>query len=204
MNNQLTIFIDSLGDASHLRKPVLDDLVSYINFKFEKSKAVNLNFICTHNSRRSHMSQIWAQVAAAYYNIENVYCYSGGTEATAMFISVKETLQQQGLDITKISEGKNPVYAIKYDQNKLPIIAFSKKYDHAFNPKGNFAAIMTCDHADKNCPIIYGAEKRIPIRYEDPKAFDNTDLQSQKYLERSMQIAEEMFYVFKKIKQRSE
>jgi len=58
---------------------------------------------------------------------------------------------------------------------------------------------MTCDHADENCPFIPGTEQRIPVRYEDPKAFDNTPLEAEKYDERSVQIATEMFYVFSKI-----
>ena len=59
---------------------------------------------------------------------------------------------------------------------------------------------MTCSHADENCPFIAGAEKRIPITYEDPKKFDNTPEQLAKYNERSLQIATELFYVFSKVK----
>jgi arsenate reductase len=159
-----------------------------------------LNLICTHNSRRSHLSQIWAQTAAYYFGIKNVFCYSGGTEATAMFSKVAETLQNTGFKIQKLSEGNNPVYAIKFAQNQLPIIAFSKTYDDIFNPESSFAAIMTCSNADEGCPFIAGAEKRIPITFEDPKAFDNTPQQTAKYQERSLQIATELFYVFSQIK----
>ena len=67
--------------------------------------------------------------------------------------------------------------------------------------KDEFAAIMTCSQADGGCPFIAGAEKRIPITFEDPKAFDNTPQQKEKYEERSFQIATEMFYVFSQIKQ---
>ncbi|MBT8385668.1 MAG: protein-tyrosine-phosphatase, partial [Bacteroidia bacterium] len=136
---------------------------------------------------------------ASYFNIKNVYCYSGGTEATALFPKVAETLQNVGFKILKISEGKNPVYAIKFSTNEHPVIGFSKTYDSDFNPKSSYAAVMTCSHADENCPFIAGAEKRIPVTYEDPKAFDNTPQQAEKYLERSKQIANEMFYVFSKI-----
>ena len=204
MYQTLNNFIESLGPISDSRKEILDEFVSYIVAKNNAKANINLNFICTHNSRRSHMSQIWAQVASAFYNIDKVNCYSGGTEATAMFISVKETLEDQGFVIIKLSEGSNPVYAIKYDEDLLPIIAFSKTYDDNYNPKSNFSAVMTCDHADKNCPIIHGAEKRFAIRYRDPKEFDNTDLQKEKYKERSTQIAEEMFYVFKNVQLKSE
>ena len=59
---------------------------------------------------------------------------------------------------------------------------------------------MTCDNADEGCPMVYGAEARFPIKYDDPKAFDGTDLMNEKYSERSLQIASEMYYVFSQIK----
>lgn len=182
------------------RKAVLQPLADFIQQKIKNEQEVNLNFICTHNSRRSHLSQIWAQVAAAYYTIPNVYCYSGGTEETALFPKVAETLADQGFNIFKIADINNPIYAIKYDDNALPVIGFSKKYDSPFNPASAFAAIMTCSQADSGCPFIVGAEKRIPITFEDPKISDNTPEQTKVYTERSLQIATEMFYVFSLIK----
>ena len=185
---------------SEERKKTLQPLVDFIQQKVDSKKRINLNFICTHNSRRSHLSQIWAQVASEYFNIMNVNCYSGGTEETAVFSKVIETLSNQGFNIFKIADGVNSVYAVKYGENVLPIIGFSKKYDSEFNPLSEFVAIMTCSQADGGCPFIAGAEKRIPITFEDPKVSDNTPEQTQVYLERSIEIATEMFYVFSQIK----
>ena len=188
---------DSISEA---RKTILQSLIDYIQEKVNANKEIRLNFICTHNSRRSHLSQVWAQTMAAKHGIDNVSSYSGGTEATALFIAAKETLEAAGFKIQKLSETKNPVYAIKYSENSLPIIGFSKTYDDAFNPASEFAAILTCSQADEGCPFIAGAEKRIPVTYVDPKAFDKTPQQQEKYAERSMQIATEMSYVFGSIK----
>ena len=182
------------------RKTVLQPLTDYIQSKIDNNQKIRLNFICTHNSRRSHLSQVWAQAMANYFSIKNVVCYSGGTEATALFSLVAETLKNSGFEINTLSKNNNPVYSIKYSENEHPIIGFSKKLDSDFNPKSAFAAIMTCSQADGGCPFIAGAEKRIPITFEDPKAFDNTPLQAEKYLERSIQIATEMQYVFSQIK----
>lgn len=181
------------------RKNILQPLIDFIQLKIENQEEIRLNFICTHNSRRSHLSQVWAQTAAHYYGIKNVFCYSGGTEATALFPKVAETLQKTGFKIQKLSEENNPVYAIKFAENESAVIGFSKTYDDNFNPESAFAAIMTCSQADGGCPFIAGAEKRIPITFEDPKAFDNTPQQAEKYQERSLQIATEMFYVFSQI-----
>jgi arsenate reductase len=182
------------------RKGILKSLIDFIQTKVDSNQMINLNFICTHNSRRSHLSQVWGQTMAYYFNVKNVFCYSGGTEATALFPVAAETLIQTGFEIEKLSHEANPVYSIKYDKDAHPIIGFSKTYDAAFNPAAEFAAILTCSSADKGCPIISGAEKRIPITYEDPKAFDDTPLQLEKYNERSLQIATELKYVFSNIK----
>jgi arsenate reductase len=184
---------------SEERKAVLQPIIDFIQSKVSANQEIRINFICTHNSRRSHLSQVWAQTMANYFSIKKVYCYSGGTEATALFPMVAETLKNSGFQINAISNNENPVYSIKYADNEHPIIGFSKKLDDEFNPKSEFAAIMTCSQADGGCPFIIGAEKRIPITYEDPKVFDNSPQQAEKYNERSLQIATEMFYVFSQI-----
>ena len=188
-----------LQTISEERKRILQPLINFIQQKNNNKEPININFICTHNSRRSHFSQVWAQVAATHFNIPNVTCYSGGTEETALFPKVVETLTNQGFIVLKLSETANPIYAIKYSDNILPVIGFSKKYDNLFNPISKFAAIMTCSQADNGCPFIAGAEERIPITFEDPKISDNTAEQTKIYTERSLQIATEMFYVFSKI-----
>lgn len=182
------------------RQSVLQPLIDFIQEKMNNKQVINLNFICTHNSRRSHLSQVWAQTMACYFDIPNVFCYSGGTEATALFPVAAQTLTDTGFKIEKLSTETNPVYAIKYSENTHPIIGFSKTYDSKFNPVSEFAAIMTCSSADRGCPFIVGAKKRVPITYEDPKAFDDTPQQIEKYKERSLQIALELKYVFSQIK----
>lgn len=185
---------------SEERKEVLQPLIDFIQSKSVHEEPIRINFICTHNSRRSHLSQVWAQAAAAYYQIKNVFCYSGGTEATALFPMAAKALENTGFKVMALSKGENPVYAIKYDDNAHPVIGFSKKYDDAFNPNSSFAAILTCSQADEGCPFVAGAEKRIPITFDDPKVFDGTPQQEAKYNERSLQIATEMGYVFSRIK----
>lgn len=203
MYKNLTETIKGIIDAPTVnreRKTILQPLIDFMQQKANNAEDINLNFICTHNSRRSHLAQVWAQVASAYFNIANVHCYSGGTEETALFPKVVETLTNQGFNIFKIAETTNPVYAVKYSDDALPVIGFSKKYDSPFNPASAFVAIMTCSQADDGCPFIAGAEKRIPITFEDPKISDGSPEQAQIYTERSLQIAQEMFYVFSMIK----
>lgn len=196
-NTIKSIRVESISEE---RKTTLNTLVEYVQNQVNYNEEIRLNFICTHNSRRSHFSQIWAQTLAYYFGLKQVVCYSGGTEATALFPLVVETLQCSGFKIQSISEGKNPIYSIKYASNEHPIIGFSKTIDSDFNPKSDFAAIMTCNSANEACPIVPGASFRVPIMFEDPKVFDNTPQQATKYAERSLQIATELFYVFSQIK----
>jgi arsenate reductase len=201
MNLEISNHINTFSEEaiSAERKEILKPLAEYIKTKRTNNETIRLNFICTHNSRRSHLSQIWAQTMANHFGIKNVYCYSGGTEATALFPKVAETLTIQGFQILKLSESENPVYALKYDENEAAIICFSKTYDNPFNPKDKYGAIMTCNNADEECPFVLGAEARFSIKYDDPKAFDNTDLQNEKYTERSLEIAQEMWWVFSQV-----
>lgn len=199
--NKINGLINRISDIeiSTERKQILQPLVNAIQQKVADKKPIRLNFICTHNSRRSHLTQVWAQTMAYYFDIEKVQCYSAGTEATAMFPMVVETLRYTGFKIENLSSGNNPVYSIKYTDNESSIVGFSKVLSADFNPRTEFIAIMTCSNADKGCPFIEGAEQRIAITYNDPKAFDGTPKQAQKYKERSEQIASEMYWIFSQI-----
>lgn len=183
---------------SEERGAILQVLIDYIQKKIDQDQDINLNYICTHNSRRSQFSQIWGKVAAAYHGI-GINSFSGGVEVTAFNERAVASIKRFGFKISKEGEG-NPKYFVFYSDDDDPIVTFSKVYDDAANTPTGFAAIMTCSHADENCPFIPGAEARIPVRYEDPKAFDDTKQETEKYDERSLQIASEMLFVFSKIK----
>lgn len=180
-----------------IRKEALQVLIDYVRSKVNSGEKLVLNFICTHNSRRSQFSQIWAQTAADYFGIP-ADCYSGGVEVTAFNERAVESIKRSGFGVSKKGV-ENPKYFVFHSDDAEPIVAFSKLFDDPINQANRFAAVMTCAHADENCPFIPGAENRIPVRYEDPKAFDDTPEEASKYDERSMQIASEMFYVFSKI-----
>ena len=181
------------------RQQELKELAAFVTQKLKEGKTARLIFICTHNSRRSHMSQIWAQVAAAYYGIPGIEAYSGGTEATAFNPRAVAAMQAAGLDIKVHKEGNNPIYAVHYAAGLAPMEIWSKAYDDAANPGQDFAAIMTCSHADEHCPYIPGAAKRFPIRYRDPKEADDTPQEAARYSERARQIARELLFAFSQV-----
>ncbi|MGB0524906.1 MAG: protein-tyrosine-phosphatase [Flammeovirgaceae bacterium] len=186
-------------DRQAVLKGIAQTLTQYLQERKDTPEGVQLIFVCTHNSRRSHIAQLWAQGIAYYYGFHQVRTYSGGTEATAFFLSAVQAMQHMGFQIEKTNEGANPLYEVHYAQDVEPIRVFSKVFDHESNPQEHFAAVMTCSHADENCPYIPGAEKRIPLLYDDPKAFDGTPIAQQKYDEKAEEIGRELTFIFEEI-----
>lgn len=181
------------------RKQLLHKLADYARDKKAQGITAQFNFICTHNSRRSHLSQLWAQAAAAYYDIKDVACYSGGTEATAFNPRAVKAMQEVGFMIATLKEGENPLYEVKFAEAAAPVKAWSKRFDDPANPASHFCAVMTCSDADQNCPFVPGVELRLGITYDDPKHFDDTPQEARKYNERVRQIGREMLYAFSKV-----
>jgi hypothetical protein len=182
------------------RRAKLAEIADFIEAEASGGDVARLTFICTHNSRRSHMSQIWAQTAALYLGVPRVETYSGGTEATAFNPRAVAALERAGFHIERTRDGENPIYRVTYHDAADPIEAFSKVYDQPPNPKDGFAAVMTCSHADRNCPLVHGAVARFSIPYDDPKTFDGTEQEAAQYDERCRQIAREMLFVFSLVK----
>ncbi len=175
------------------RKQELQQLADYIRGCHAKGLAANLTFVCTHNSRRSHLTQIWAQTAAAFYGVVNVHTFSGGTEVTACNPRTVDALKRSGLRFSVTEESSsNPHYSVTFSDNDPALICYSKIFNQAPNPSSSYCAIMTCSHADQNCPIAIGCDLRLPIRYEDPKVSDDTPDESATYDKRCAQIAREM------------
>jgi hypothetical protein len=177
------------------RREVLDQITASIMGQLKSGKEAQLTFICTSNSRRSHMSQIWAQTAAYYYGLDRVSAYSGGTEATACNCRTVAAMRRVGFSIEDATTGDNPVYVVKYAEDRPPIRAYSKLYNADTNPKHDFIALMTCSVADKSCPVVAGAISRYAIHYVDPRLCDDTPTETTAYNERCREIAREMFYI---------
>ena len=191
----VTNTVQSFDNISKWRGAMLKETADFLVDDLKAGKPANLVFICTHNSRRSHMSQVWIQAAATYYGVTNLHAYSGGVEVTACNIRTVAAMRRAGLSVVATTEGKNPVYLAQYAENLPPLKLYSKDYKSKVNPKSGYVAVMCCADADKRCPKIDGANLRIPLHYADPKDFDGTDEEPAAYDARCKQIATEMFYM---------
>ncbi|MEM8583272.1 MAG: protein-tyrosine-phosphatase [Bacteroidota bacterium] len=197
---RLALLIERLESESHLipnhRKELLQSLAAHL----EGQGSCRLIFICTHNSRRSHLAMIWAAVGASFYGLPQVATFSGGTEITAMNPRIAYALKQAGFEVDLSSEShaqNNPTYLVTYREDRAPLHCFSKKYNHPDNPKDDFAAIMVCSSADRDCPLVPGASYRLALPYEDPKVADGLPAEVQTYQSRLEEIGREILFVFK-------
>lgn len=177
------------------RKQLLSEISQYVKSKIEQQITPQLNVICTHNSRRSHIGQLWVLIAAEHYNIPGIKSFSGGTEATALNPRVVTAMKQVGFTIDADDlEKTNPLYSIKWSEDMEPELAFSKVYSHDPNPTENFGAIMVCTSADEGCPIVKGADFRLALPFKDPKEFDDTPLENKAYVDKISEIGREILY----------
>lgn len=184
------------------RQKELVEIGHYVIEQRTGNKTCNLLFICTSNSRRSHMAQIWAQTAALYYGIDSVFTFSGGTEATRVHPNTISALKRAGFSITTSQAGDNPTWFVTLGSKLGQWGIVSKKYNAVMNPKKDFCAAMVCSEADKSCPVVEGADLRVALPYDDPKYYDNTPSQDLKYDERCRQIAREMLFTMDYVKQK--
>lgn len=184
------------------RKKELTEIGNYVIEKRTAKKTCQLMFICTSNSRRSHMAQVWSQSASIYYGLDSIWTFSGGTEATRVHPNTVAALKRAGFGVETGQAGDNPTYFVTAGNTLGQWAIVSKKYNSVLNPKSNFCAAMVCSDADKSCPVVEGAELRVALPYDDPKYYDGTPSQDQKYDERCRQIAREMFFVMDCVKQK--
>ncbi len=203
-HKELVQFCESVSNEFDLisdsRKESLRQLSAYIVGKRRLGAPARVTVICTHNSRRSHTAKAWLQIAAHWYGIYNFESYSGGTQATAFHENAVAALTDSGIELIKAENGNNPVYLMRFGATLPGMAMYSKHYEDTPNPMDGFCALIVCDDAEKACPTVIGAEARIVIPYEDPKAFDGTAQATEKYAERNRQIAREMFYVLSVVK----
>jgi arsenate reductase len=199
LRETIDLLVSRFDEIPEARRQTLERLAGVLSERAKKKRSTKLVFICTHNSRRSQMAELWAAVAAAHYGVVGIEPYSGGTEATAFDSRAVAALERAGFRFENPG-GENPRYEVRYTQNVAPIECFSKTYDDPSNPQHDFVAVMTCSEANEACPVVHGAAIRVSLPYADPKIADGTPEESEAYEARSRQIASEMLYLFSEIR----
>lgn len=197
LQKTIELLADKQPAIANERKARLDELTVAIQNRL-RDPSIRLQFICTHNSRRSVFSQVWAQALAHYFHLDHMQCHSGGTSATAVYPAVIDTLKEQGFHVEKLTGKENPKYTVWFGSSLSPLDIWSKTFGDPSNPD-TFVAVMTCSEADEACPYVPGAEVRISLPYDDPKEFDGLSEEKKQYLARAEQIAAELYHVFQNL-----
>ncbi|MBX3748388.1 MAG: protein-tyrosine-phosphatase [Verrucomicrobiae bacterium] len=196
---ELRDYVESLaGELDQVppeRRAVLDEVASDMLARLRAGHLADLTFICTHNSRRSHLSEIWAATAAYHHGLQRVRAFSGGTEVTACNCRTVTAMRRAGFEITDATSGDNPLYLVRYAADRPPVRAYSKLYHADANPREGFIALMTCSSADLSCPAVAGSVARHAMHYADPRLCDDLPTETQAYDERCREIAREIFYL---------
>jgi arsenate reductase len=183
------------GEIPDSRRLELDHLAAAVGERIGATGGADLVFVCTHNSRRSQLAQIWAQVAAAWHGVAGVRSFSGGTEATAFDQRARAAVARAGAVVEVAPDGTNPMVTVS-GWPGAPLHCWSKRFQDDANPGSGHLAVMTCGSADEACPVVPGAAARIALRYVDPKVADGTPEESQTYDARSREIARDLLYAF--------
>lgn len=201
MTDALATFIKNLEEGVTSIPQERINLLDRLGQLFDPSAdTVTLNFICTHNSRRSQLAEFLCFYIARHLGLKNINSYSGGTEGTAFNARMVAALQRAGFEIEGYGLKDNPLYIYTYGEEDKYM--FSKVYDHAFNPDKDFIAITVCSDADRNCPVVLGATHRFHLGYVDPKASDGTINEAKVYDAKVLEIGSELFYLLSSYRDR--
>ncbi|MCO6485642.1 MAG: protein-tyrosine-phosphatase [Saprospiraceae bacterium] len=194
----LLSYIDHLAipDMPPERREELDRLAGWIRTCLRAGRPADVIFICTHNSRRSQMAQVWTDVLARRFGVAGIRAWSGGTVSTAFHPLAISALERAGFRVVHPG-GSNPRYRVFAGEEDSPLECWSKVYDDASQSFGDFAAVMVCSEADRGCPYVPGASGRFSLPFEDPGKADGTPEEAAVYDERCREIAAECLYLIR-------
>ncbi len=182
------------------RRFKLEAVAEYIREKVEIGETPEIMFIGSNQATRSLLAQVWARAAAHYYGVDDVELYSGGIHEGPITTNTITAIERAGFIVYKIKEGGQLFYQVKYSFNLKPIVIYPKKIDDRLNPPADFMAVIVCQSAAQNLPVVKGTRKRLELTFNDPYGYEGLEEENEEYDKACHQIALEMFYLFSKLK----
>ncbi len=183
------------------RRAVLTELARFVAAARRAGEKAHLLSVCTHNSGRSVLGEVWWSAAAAWFGLhDTVVSLSGGTHATAINPRVLHALVRAGFEVREPSadapEGSpgNPVYTVSHAEGLPALRLWSKRFVDLALPAGRLAAVMNCSEADAACPVVPGAALRVSLPYADPRAADDAPDEREIYDARCDQVGTECLF----------
>lgn len=195
---ELEAFLDAraaeAGRIPDSRRPLLEALGRWVAARLDAGEPARLVFVCTHNSRRSHLAMVAAAAAAVRAGLRGVETFSAGTEATACHPNTVAALRRAGYRVEPTTDPPNPRYRVLLGDGLPSLELFSKTLAHPSLPASGFLAVMTCAEADTGCPVVPGAAARLALPYDDPKTADGTPDEAATYDARCAEITHELLW----------
>ena len=191
---EITEFLNGINTNSmeSNRQEKWNDLAQHLR-KTDNKGAIN--FICTHNARRSVISQSIASALAYHYGLNGIVAWSGGAEETFVHPNSIKLLLRIGFRLKEQTTGENPRYTLSFAVDAPDLLLFSKKFDDPSSP-APYHAILVCSKGDAACPFIPNVASRTLIPFEDPGAYDNTPQADEAYYEAATRIGGELKQFF--------
>jgi hypothetical protein len=202
LNEYVRDFPDEFRKIPEERRYRLNEMVYYLEDQRKQKAPTQITFISTNEATVSQMAQAWSKAAAYYFGFTDFQPYSGGLNPDLISENTIIALEKAGFIVYKSDVGGLSVYRIKYSYNLDPIIAFPKKISHTKNPGDNFMAVILDGNADLNINNIEGTYNRLFLEYEDPKGYEGSEIEKDKFNESCKNVAVEMFYVFSQLHNR--
>ena len=173
------------------RRLRLDAIASYVRSKVRQQRAASLLFLGRHNSRRSHLAQVWAQTVAAWCEVGVVISYSAGVQPTRLAPAAVDALRRAGF---VVDLGQDPSTAkVSFRADAPPMICYAKDYEALQVPQRNWCAVSVDAGVAAGFPALDEAEERVVLPLEDP---DDDAL--------CARVARDLLYAFTQVPVRSE
>ena len=196
--NYISARLAEFDQISYHRRHTLEHLGRLIAKQISGQGNTKIVFVCTHNSRRSQLAQVWSTTAALHFTISGISILSAGTQATEVDQRTIGALDRAGFT-WKRSDNPNPIYTLRIDSTGPTISLFSKTLLDSIEGTEDGIAVMTCSSADLACPTIDWVSSRVSLCYDDPKTSNGTLQESDTYDACCLAISREMLYAFSTI-----
>ena len=200
LSPQLHQLLKQLGkEREHIsgtRIAKLRRIADVISIGLREANPLTVVFVCTHNSRRSQLAELWFRTLSTVYGLEDITVASAGTEATAFNEKMIHALELAGFEFQISGNSNNPTYhQLTADHNITGPPMYSKTLEQAFTRPVHGVAIMVCDSAADVCPHVPNIRYRAELLYKDPKISDDTPEEAAVYDARVREIGREMLFL---------
>ena len=174
------------------RRPALRSCAAAIARQLDARGEVSVVAVCTHNSRRSQLAEVWLAVASAAAGLGGVSVCSGGSDPVAVAPGAIAVLRERGFRVEADTADANPRLRVRGHGIERELYAKPLGEAVAGVPLRGGVALMVCAAADAACPPVPQVGYRARLPFADPRHADGTPGEAAAYRAASDRIEAEM------------